>query len=118
MADHPLRLLIIGAHPDDADYAAGGTAALYRAAGHTVRMVSLTNGDAGHHEMPGAKLAERRRGEAAAAGAVIGSVYELFDIHDGELEPTLPNRWKVIRLIRTFEPDLILTHRPNDYHPD
>jgi LmbE family N-acetylglucosaminyl deacetylase len=114
----PLRLLIIGAHPDDADYSAGGTAALYRAAGHTVRMVSLTNGDAGHHEQPGPKLAQRRLGEATAAGAVIGAVYELFDIHDGELQPTLENRWKVIHLIRTFEPDLILTHRPNDYHPD
>ncbi len=114
----PLRLLIIGAHPDDADYAAGGTAALYRAAGHVVHMVSLTNGDAGHHEHSGPKLAERRRGEAAAAGAVIGAEYQLFDIHDGELLPTLENRWQVIHLIRTFDPDLILTHRPNDYHPD
>ena len=113
-----MRLLIIGAHPDDADYAAGGTAALYAAAGHTVRMVSLTNGDAGHHEHPGAKLAQRRRSEATAAGAVIGAAYELFDIHDGELQPSLENRWKVIQLIRSFEPDLILTHRPNDYHPD
>lgn len=114
----PLRLLIIGAHPDDADYSAGGTAALYAAHGHLVRLVSLTNGDAGHHEMPGAKLAHRRLGEAAAAGAVIGSVYQLFNIHDGEVEPTLENRGKVIQLIRSFEPDLILTHRPNDYHPD
>jgi len=113
-----LRLLIIGAHPDDADYAAGGTAALYRAAGHIVRMVSLTNGDAGHHETPGPALAKRRLAEATAAGAVIGAEYHLFDIHDGELEPTLQNRWKVIHLIRSFEPDLILTHRPNDYHPD
>lgn len=113
-----LRLLIIGAHPDDADYAAGGTAALYRAAGHTVRMVSLTNGDAGHHVEPGPKLAERRRMEAAAAGAIIGARYDLFDIHDGELLPTLENRFAVIRLIREFNPDLILTHRPNDYHPD
>ncbi|MBI3821278.1 MAG: PIG-L family deacetylase [Planctomycetes bacterium] len=114
----PLRLLIIGAHPDDADYHAGGTAALYCAAGHTVRMVSLTNGDAGHHEQPGPTLAKRRLGEATAAGAVIGAVYELFDIHDGELQPTLENRWEVIDLIRSFDPDLILTHRPNDYHPD
>ncbi|HZZ82451.1 MAG TPA: PIG-L deacetylase family protein [Gemmataceae bacterium] len=113
-----MRLLIIGAHPDDADYAAGGTAALYRAAGHTVLMISLTNGDAGHHEHTGPKLAERRRAEAAAAGAVIGAEYRLFDIHDGELMPTLENRWKVIDLIRSFDPDLILTHRPNDYHPD
>jgi LmbE family N-acetylglucosaminyl deacetylase len=113
-----LRLLIIGAHPDDADFAAGGTAALYAAAGQIVRMISLTNGDAGHHEQPGPQLARRRQAEAAAAGNVIGARYELFDIHDGELEPTLANRHKVIQLIRSFDPDLILTHRPNDYHPD
>ncbi len=113
-----LRLLIIGAHPDDADYHAGGTAALYRAAGHIVHMVSLTNGDAGHHVHPGPALAQRRRAEAAAAGSVIGASYELMSIHDGELLPTLENRHLVIRLIRTFRPDLILTHRPNDYHPD
>jgi LmbE family N-acetylglucosaminyl deacetylase len=113
-----VRLLIIGAHPDDADFAAGGTAALYRAAGHVVYMVSLTNGDAGHHQQAGPPLAQRRRAEAAAAGAVIAAPYEVFDNHDGELMPTLENRRQVIRLIRTFKPDLVLTHRPNDYHPD
>jgi LmbE family N-acetylglucosaminyl deacetylase len=113
-----LRLLIIGAHPDDADYAAGGLAALYRAAGHDVRMVSLTNGDAGHHDKPGPALARRRQAEAIAAGNVIGARYDVFDIHDGELQPTLENRWKVIELIRSYDPDLVLTHRPNDYHPD
>jgi len=118
MPDRPLRLLIVGAHPDDADYAAGGTAALYRAHGHVVRMVSLTNGDAGHHERPGPELAKRRLAEATAAGAIIGADYELFDNHDGELLPTLENRAQVIRLIRSFDPDLVLTHRPNDYHPD
>ena len=114
----PLRLLIIGAHPDDADYAAGGTAALYRAAGHTVHMVSLTNGDAGHYVTAGPDLARRRTAEGAAAGAVIGAAYEVFDNHDGELLPTLENRRQIIRLIRSFRPDLVLTHRPNDYHPD
>lgn len=114
----PLRLLIIGAHPDDADYAAGGTAALYAAAGHAVRMVSLTNGSAGHHVLPGPVLAHRRLGEANAAADILGAAYQIFDIHDGELLPTLENRWKVIHLIRTYDPDLILTHRPNDYHPD
>jgi LmbE family N-acetylglucosaminyl deacetylase len=118
MSARPLRLLIIGAHPDDADYAGGGVAALYAASGHVVRMVSLTNGDAGHHEAPGPHLALRRRAEAAAAGKVIGAVYDTFDIHDGELLPTLENRAIVIHLIRSFEPDLVLTHRPNDYHPD
>ena len=113
-----LRLLIIGAHPDDADYAAGGTAALFRAAGHVVQMVSLTNGDAGHYETAGPPLARRRRAEAAAAGAIIGADYQVWDNHDGELLPTLDNRRQVIRLLRSFRPDLVLTHRPNDYHPD
>jgi LmbE family N-acetylglucosaminyl deacetylase len=118
MPDRPLRLLIVGAHPDDADYAAGGLAALYSAAGHDVLMVSLTNGDAGHHEMSGPALAVRRRAEANAAAAVIGARYLVLDNHDGELLPTLENRREIIRLIRTFAPDLVLTHRPNDYHPD
>jgi LmbE family N-acetylglucosaminyl deacetylase len=118
MSNEPLRLLILGAHPDDADFAAGGLAALYRMAGHIVKMVSLTNGDAGHHQKAGHALVERRRREAAAAGAVIGATYDLMNNHDGELLPTLENRRQLIRLIRTFRPDLVLTHRPNDYHPD
>ncbi len=118
MSDHSFRLLIIGAHPDDADYHAGGTAALFRQNGHEVKMVSLTNGDAGHHLHPGQELAKRRKAEATAAGATIGAGYEVWDNPDGELLPTLENRRNVIRLIRTFSPDLVLTHRPNDYHPD
>jgi LmbE family N-acetylglucosaminyl deacetylase len=118
MMTEPLRLLIIGAHPDDADYHAGGTAALYRAAGHVVKLVSLTNGDAGHQTLRGAELSRRRRAEARAAGAVIGATYDVLDNPDGELLPTLENRREVIRLIRSFQPDLLLTHRPNDYHPD
>jgi LmbE family N-acetylglucosaminyl deacetylase len=118
MTDRPMRLLIIGAHPDDADYHAGGLAALYRAAGHDVLMVSLTNGDAGHHAEPGPALATRRRAEANAAAAVIGARYLVLDNHDGELLPTLDNRRQVIQLIRSYDPDLVLTHRPNDYHPD
>jgi LmbE family N-acetylglucosaminyl deacetylase len=118
MNDRTVRLLILGAHPDDADYAAGGLAALYRALGHDVLMVSLTNGDAGHHAMPGPVLARRRAAEATAAADVIGARYLILDNHDGELMPTLENRRQVIGLIRSYQPDLVLTHRPNDYHPD
>jgi N-acetylglucosamine malate deacetylase 1 len=118
MNNQPLNVLIIGAHPDDSDFSAGGTATLYAREGHRVKLVSLTNGDAGHHEMGGAPLAWRRRAEAAAAGRALGVEYITLDIHDGALLPTLENRNQVIALIRAFQPDLIMTHRPNDYHPD
>ena len=111
-------VLAIGAHPDDCDFGAGGLAALCVRAGHRVHFVAATNGDAGHYEMGGAPLARRRRAEAQAAGAVIGIDYTVLDNHDGELEPSLANRRTIVRLIREIGPDLILTHRPNDYHPD
>lgn len=113
----PLRILIIGAHPDDAEKAAG-TAALYVANGHQVKLVSLTNGDAGHYQMGGNELAERRKTEAKRSGEIIGVEYICLDNHDGELMPTLENRHQVIRLIREFKPDIVFSPRPNDYHPD
>jgi LmbE family N-acetylglucosaminyl deacetylase len=112
-----LRVMIIGAHPDDAEKA-GGTAAKYAALGYEVLLVSMTNGDAGHYKMGGGILAKRRKEEARRAGDVIGAEYLVLDNHDGELMPTLENRRQVIGLIRKFHPDLIITHRPNDYHPD
>jgi LmbE family N-acetylglucosaminyl deacetylase len=118
MTEQRLRILIIGAHPDDADIKAGGTAAKWCALGHTVKLVSLTNGQAGHQSMSGPQLAQRRRAEARAAGAVIGAAYEVLDHPDGELDDRLEYRLEVIRLIRTFRPDLLITHRSIDYHPD
>uniref|UniRef100_UPI00262067A2 PIG-L deacetylase family protein n=1 Tax=uncultured Gimesia sp. TaxID=1678688 RepID=UPI00262067A2 len=61
MADQSLRILIIGAHPDDCDIKAGGTAALYQQAGHTVKFVSVTNGESGHQSISGPELADIRR---------------------------------------------------------
>ncbi len=118
MEKKQIRVLVFGAHPDDCDIKAGGVAALYVQQGHRVKFVSVTNGDAGHHEMGGGPLAQRRYAEAQAAAEVIGIEYELLDNHDGELMPTLENRYKIIRAIREFRPDVIMTHRPNDYHPD
>jgi len=116
--DKRLRLLILGAHPDDAEYHAGGLASVYCQAGHVVKMVSLTDGSAGHHEKPRAELAAVRREEAGAAARVLGATCEVWDLPDGELMPTLEVRRRVIWTIRTFGPDLVLTHRPYDYHPD
>jgi LmbE family N-acetylglucosaminyl deacetylase len=114
----PLKLLILGAHPDDAEYAAGGIATIYRQAGHTVKMVSVTDGGAGHHWRTSEELVEVRRAEAAAAGRVIGAEYVTWDFPDGRLEPSLLVREQIIRELRTFQPDLVLTHRTSDYHPD
>jgi LmbE family N-acetylglucosaminyl deacetylase len=118
MTAAPLRLLILGAHPDDAEYHAGGLAAIYRAAGHVVKMVSVTNGQSGHHRISGRELAEIRREEARRAGEVIGAPYEVWEHPDGRLLPTIEVREQIIRALRTFGPDLVLTHRLNDYHPD
>ncbi|MFB6230714.1 MAG: PIG-L deacetylase family protein [Salinibacter sp.] len=117
--DGPARILFIGAHPDDCDVGAGGTAALLARHGHAVKFVSLTNGDAGHYEMGGGPLAKRRRAEAHEAARRLGiDEYEVLHYHDGELRPTLEVRRDVIRLIREWDADVVVGHRPNDYHPD
>jgi LmbE family N-acetylglucosaminyl deacetylase len=113
-----LRVIAFGAHPDDCDEMAGGLAAKYAAAGHLVKFVSVTNGDAGHYEEGGGALARRRRAEAQEAGRRIGIVYDVLDNHDGELLPTLEVRRQIIREIREWKADLVLAPRPNDYHPD
>lgn len=118
MADDPLRILVIGAHPDDPENKAGGVAAKYARQGHHVRFVALTNGATGHHGIGGIELARRREREARQASAVIGAEYSIVDNHTGELLPTIPNRKALIRMIREYDPDLLFTHRPNDYHPD
>src|SRR6478736_2996304 len=113
-----LRVLVFGAHPDDAEFHGGGVLALHRARGNRVRMISVTDGSAGHQSMDRPSLAARRRLEAERAAAVIGCEVEVWKNPDGELEPSLPIRHQVIREIRTFAPDLVLTHRIHDYHPD
>jgi LmbE family N-acetylglucosaminyl deacetylase len=113
-----IRVIVIGAHPDDCDGDAGGTAILFSKMGHAVKFVSVTNGDAGHFEMGGGMLAKRRTAEAMEAGRRFGVEYEVLDNHDGELIPELKVRKEIIRLIRDWKADVVITHRPNDYHPD
>jgi LmbE family N-acetylglucosaminyl deacetylase len=114
-----LRIIAFGAHPDDCDIRAGGTAAKWAAMGHLVKFVSVTNGDAGHQSEGGGALARRRRAEAIEAGKRLGiAEYEVLDNHDGELMPTLAVREQIIRRIRQWNADLVLGPRPNDYHPD
>jgi LmbE family N-acetylglucosaminyl deacetylase len=116
--EKPLKILMIGAHPDDCDIKGGGTAALFAEMGHQVKFISVTNGDAGHMEQGGGILAKRRIGESHEAGKRLGITYEVLDHHDGELEANLPIRLEIIRKIREWEADVVISHRANDYHPD
>jgi LmbE family N-acetylglucosaminyl deacetylase len=113
-----LNIIAFGAHPDDCDIRAGGTAAKWVAAGHRVRFVSVTNGDAGLQTQGGGALGARRRAEAQEAGKRIGVEYIVLDNHDGELTPRLEVREQIIRQIRQWKADVVLSPRPNDYHPD
>jgi len=116
--DGKIRVIVFGAHPDDCDFRAGGTAAKYAEMGHAVKFVSVTNGDAGHQSMGGGALAKRRRAEAQESGRRLGIEYEVLDNHDGELLPTLEVRHQIIRRIRQWNADIVMAPRPNDYHPD
>jgi LmbE family N-acetylglucosaminyl deacetylase len=110
--------MCIGAHPDDCEEMAGGLAALCGESGGRVSFVAATNGDAGHNESGGEPLALRRKIEAEAAARRIGAAAVVLDHHDGQLVPSLDLRWELLRLIRTFRPHVVVTHRPWDYHPD
>jgi LmbE family N-acetylglucosaminyl deacetylase len=114
----PLKIIMIGAHPDDCDIKSGGTAALFAAMGHQVKFLAITNGDAGHMEIGGGMLAKRRYAETQEVAKRLGITYDVLDNHDGELLPTLEIRLEVIRKIREWDADVVISHRSNDYHPD
>src|SRR3954470_20733666 len=85
-SDGKLNIVVFGAHPDDAEYKAGGCGAKWAKQGHHVLLCSVTNGDIGHWQMAGGPLAARRTAEAAACSKVLGTTSKILDNHDGELE--------------------------------
>ncbi|MCZ2155252.1 MAG: PIG-L family deacetylase [Bryobacterales bacterium] len=118
-SDGKLRIIAIGAHPDDCDIKFGGTAAMFAKRGHHVKFLSVTNGDAGHQEMGGFELARRRYRETQESARRLGiDEYEVLPNHDGELLPSLEVRSQIIRAIRKWNADIVIAPRPNDYHPD
>jgi LmbE family N-acetylglucosaminyl deacetylase len=117
-ADGKLRIIIFGAHPDDAEYRGAGVAMKWAKQGHHVKLVSATNGDIGHWQIAGGPLALRRTKEVQEVARQLGVTVEVLDIHDGEILPTLENRRTFTRLIRQWNADIVISNRPNDYHPD
>jgi LmbE family N-acetylglucosaminyl deacetylase len=117
-AAQQLHVIAFGAHPDDCDLGAAGTAAKFAQLGHAVKFVAVTNGDAGHQSIGGGDLAKRRRAEAMESARRLGITYEVLDNHDGELLPTVEVRKQIIKRIREWNADIVIAPRPNDYHPD
>lgn len=118
MSKKQLRIMMIGAHPDDNEIKTGGIAAKYRALGHVVKYVYATNGDTGHQIMGGGQLARTRSEEAANSCKITGIEPLVLDIHNNGIEADIKTRELFISTIREFRPNLIFTHRLNDYHPD
>src|ERR1041385_7444779 len=112
--DTKLRIIIFGAHPDDAEYRRAGVAMKWAKQGHHVKLVSATNGDIGHWEMAGGPLAQRRKKEVLEVGRRLGVTTEVLDVHDGEILPTLENRRMITRLIREWNADIVISNRPNE----
>ena len=113
-----LRIIAFGAHPDDCELDEAGVGAKWAALGHAFKCVAVTNGDIGHWGTAGGPLALRRRAEADKAAKILGIESQVLDNHDGELMVTLDNRKTIARLIREWKADVVISHRPNDYHPD
>lgn len=117
--DSTLRIIMIGAHPDDCELKAAGTAAKWASLGHHVKFLAMTGGDNGHPSIAGGALQQRRRGEAEESRRRLGiDEYEVCEAHGGELVPTIEIRRDVVRRIREWKADIVITHRPTDYHPD
>ncbi len=117
--DTKLRILAIGAHPDDCDGKFAATAAKFVKAGHAVKFLSVTNGDAGHQTERGVELARRRYLETQESARRLGiAEYQVLNNHDGLLMPTLEVREEIIRAIREWKADIVVAPRTNDYHPD
>jgi LmbE family N-acetylglucosaminyl deacetylase len=113
-----MKILAVGAHPDDIEILCAGTLAKYAQKGHIVTMAHTCRGDKGHFEIPADELSRIRRREAAESASVIGAESIGLGMKDLELYADRDTTLKVVELIRRTKPDIILTHDPNDYMPD
>jgi LmbE family N-acetylglucosaminyl deacetylase len=110
-----LRVLVVIAHPDDADFWAGGTIAAWSAAGANVTYCVITDGDAGGFDpsVPRTEIPEIRRAEQREAASVLGVKDVLFlGYRDGYLEPSIGLRHDIARVIRRVRPDRMLVWSP------
>jgi N-acetylglucosamine malate deacetylase 1 len=112
------RVLAVGAHPDDLEILAGGTLAKFTGQGVQVSMAIATDGGAGHMVIPPEELVEIRQAEARRSAEVIGAELYWLGYSDELISEDIATRLRFVDLIRQARPDLILSHDPQDYHPD
>lgn len=113
-----MNILAVGAHPDDLEFLCAGTLILYAKEGHRVFMCHTLNGNLGHEEIPRDELREIRRQEAINSAKVINAESFTIDINDTEIYDNHETRIKMVEIIRKSNPDVIITHSPNDYMQD
>ncbi|MCL4300590.1 MAG: PIG-L family deacetylase [Anaerolineae bacterium] len=113
-----MRILAVGAHPDDLEILCSGTLACYAAQGHQVIMAHACRGDKGHGEIPHPQVGMVRDLEAKAAAQVIGAEAMSLGFLDGEIYANEEAMVRFVDMIRIAKPDLIITHHPDDYHGD
>jgi LmbE family N-acetylglucosaminyl deacetylase len=124
----PARAVVIGAHPDDADFGAGGLIALWASRGCEVTVVCVTDGDSGGFDasVPREQVPQIRRAEQEAAAGILGVKECVFlGRPDGFVEADRDLRRDLTRVLRTVRPQAVLTHAPERnyrfvflYHPD
>ncbi len=109
-----LDLLVIAAHPDDAELGCGGTIAKHISLGYKVGIVDLTRGELGTRGTP-----DIRKSEAEASAKILGlSVRENLALADGYFQNTRENQLNVIAVVRKFQPQIVLASALHDRHPD
>ena len=114
-----MRVLGVGAHPDDLEILCGGTLARFVKEGHDVVMCHASRGDRGSFVHTSEEIAVIRDREARRAAEICGAEHATLGLHDGEVNAADPEHKRaLIDLVRDTRPDLIITHPPNDYMGD
>jgi LmbE family N-acetylglucosaminyl deacetylase len=113
-----LKVVCVGAHPDDPESGCGGTLALYSAQGHSVTVIYLTRGERGIQGKSDAEAAAIRTVEAESACRLLGAKPLFAGQIDGSTELTRASTGVMVQLLQTEAPDLVLTHWPIDTHMD
>lgn len=111
-------VMVIGAHPDDCEIQTGGFALKCVQMGYRVIFMSATNGETGHHELSREDTARIRKGEFEKSCSLGGIECIVTDIPSNKITPDIMTREMFVSIIRRCKPDIIITHRLNDYHPD